>query len=222
MVLGMLTVFTCFIQYFFLYMKHYLALQQIKQCVHLQQLSPRIYWRGVYRFKTQALEMAWAGKPPLPGRKRMKVKTGEASTVIGVPGINRGRPTTAGQTLELIVEGENVYMVDDGEGESRLVWPEQWLIPPLIAETLLNESCAIKPSITETWGPEFVYNLYLRGTGHAPTARAVESDEETEVIVGKDGKETVVVRKPKGPARGVVGEGKIGGRRRKTTVKRKD
>lgn len=43
MVLGMLTVFTCFIQYFFLYMKHYLALQQIKQCVHLQQLSPRIY-----------------------------------------------------------------------------------------------------------------------------------------------------------------------------------
>lgn len=65
--------------------------------------------------------MAWAGKPPLPGRKRMKVKTGEASTVIGVPGINRGRPTTAGQTLELIVEGESVYMVDDGEGESRLV-----------------------------------------------------------------------------------------------------
>lgn len=56
-------------------------------------------------------------------------------------------------------------------------------------------------------------------TGQAP--QAVEyDDEETEVVVGKDGKETIVVRKPKGPGRGVEGLGKIGGRRRKAMPKK--
>jgi hypothetical protein len=96
------------------------------------------------------------------------------------------------------------------------------LTTPRSAETLLNASCAIRPSFFETWGPEFLRNLYLRGTGQAVQGRVAESDEETEVVVGKDGKETVVVKKAKGPARGVMGEGKIGGRRRKTTIKKKD
>lgn len=46
----------------------------------------------------------------------MKFKTGENVTGLGIPGINGGRPTVAGQTLEVMVEGDKVYMVDNGEG----------------------------------------------------------------------------------------------------------
>jgi DnaJ family protein C protein 1 len=44
---------------------------------------------------------------------------------------------------------------------------------------------------------------------------ASSDDETTEVVIDKNGKETaVVVKKPKGPMKGVELQGKVGGRRR--------
>lgn len=70
------------------------------------------------RFHGQALEHAWGPtKQPLAGRKRLRLKTGEQGDPLGVPGINGGKPLPAGATIEMVVEGEKVYVVEDNEGE---------------------------------------------------------------------------------------------------------
>lgn len=175
--------------------------------------------------------MAWGPtKKPLAGRKRMKVQTGE-SNGLGIPGINRGRPTKSGATLEIIVEGEKVYMVERGEGASFFLpspLSHSVLTPSSHSpELLLDVSCSVKPNLKETWIPHLLMNLYLRLTGQPPLPTTTFDDEgyEEEVVeekvVGKNGKtEIVLVRKPKGPARGVEIQGKIGGMRRKVMPKR--
>jgi DnaJ homolog subfamily C member 1 len=73
---------------------------------------------GALRFQDQALVMAWGEtKKPLAGRKRLRVKTGDQEDPLGVPGINKGKPTGPGSVIEMVVEGEKVYIVEDGEGE---------------------------------------------------------------------------------------------------------
>lgn len=95
-------------------------------------------------------------------------------------------------------------------------------------ETVLTSESVPRPKLSQTWIPNYLYNLYLKLTGQAPAVSydtSGDSDSEVveEVTVGQDGKETVrVIRKPKGPMKGVLeGSGKIGGRRRKGLLNKK-
>ncbi|KWU41466.1 hypothetical protein RHOSPDRAFT_13082, partial [Rhodotorula sp. JG-1b] len=93
-VLAGLTVFSCFIHYVFLY------------------LTFRVSKMRIAQFRHQALEAAWGPtKKPLAGRKRLKVKTQEQGDAIGMPGVNAGRPIAAGTTIEMVVEGDKVFIV---------------------------------------------------------------------------------------------------------------
>lgn len=84
-------------------------------------------------------------------------------------------------------------------------------------ETLFSEANAVWPSFSQTWVPKLinnraeVYNWALgRGEYSGDTI-------ENKVVIDKDGKETIVptvVKKPKGPGKGVELQGKVGGRRR--------
>lgn len=148
-------------------------------------------------FIQQALEYAWGPtKKPLAGRKRLKVKTGEQGDVLGIPGINGGKPTPAGATIEMVVEGTNVYIVENGE------------------ETLFTLDNAKFPSFKDTWIPRMITNRadwydWIMSRGE------YESNTTTETVINKDGKEEVrVVKKPrvKGPPKELAG--KVGGRRR--------
>lgn len=47
----------------------------------------------------------------------MQFKTGGETPAI-VPGLKDGRPRPPGTVVTLIVEGDNVYVVDEGEGLS--------------------------------------------------------------------------------------------------------
>lgn len=95
------------------------------------------------------------------------------------------------------------------------------MCPP--AELLFQESNAKFPSWKDTWVPR-----YVRKRARAYTGKPASSDESggdddgdssgAEEVVErktKDGKtEKVVVKKPKGPMKGVELQGKVGGRRR--------
>jgi len=178
-VLASLAVFSVFLQYFFLAMNWYVSVVRLRQ------------------FQQQALEHAWGPtKKPLAGRKRLRLKTGDQQGP-GIPGVNGGRPTRANQTMEMVVEGDKVYVVENGD------------------ETLLTEKAAYWPSLANDTWPKA---LYLRATGQAPAKAAVGDDYGSDEEVVKDektGKETVI-KKPRGPARGVLtGDAKVAGRRRK-------
>ena len=86
---------------------------------------------------------------------------------------------------------------------------------------------APRHGMKETWIPQYVLSLYQSATGVLPSALTVAapapgSDEET-VDVVRNGKVEQVVRKVKGPGKGVQeGLGKIGGSRRKALPKKKD
>lgn len=83
-----------------------------------------------------------------------------------------------------------------------------------------------KHGFKDTWLPQYVLGLYQMATGALPPSLAVasaSSDEETVDVIRKDGKVEQVVRKVKGPGKGVQeGLGKIGGSRRKALPKKKD
>ncbi|KAK4705103.1 hypothetical protein P7C70_g1104, partial [Phenoliferia sp. Uapishka_3] len=191
-VLGMLTGFSCFIQYIYFMLKWGLDIQRIRA------------------FQNQALEHAWGPtKKPLAGRKRMKLKTGDQVSP-GVPGINKGRPTKPGYVLEMVVEGDKVFVVEKGD------------------ELLIEEDAAIFPRMNETWIPTLVDNAYAKVTGRAPAA-ATEEDDSDDGYGAEDAPRTpsarakakaakeaaaAIPKKPKGPARGTEGAGKVGGRRR--------
>lgn len=188
------------------------------------------------RFQNQALEYAWGPtKKPLAGRKRMKVKTADTAGP-GIPGIAGGRPLKPGSTLEMVVEGENVYIVDskgegtsgaEGWGSSQKRGQELTARVPL-AETILDEEAAIFPSIKETWIPTFANSTFARLTGRAvaePDAAISDEDDEpgTPAAVkrsAKYAKEPAPPKKPKGPPRGTEGAGKVGGRRRAGVAKK--
>ncbi|SGY69006.1 BQ5605_C004g02940 [Microbotryum silenes-dioicae] len=188
-VVASLLVFSCFVHYFILVVSYYVSKMRIKV------------------FHQQALEHAWgAGKKPLAGRKRLHLKTGEQGDPLGVPGINGGRPTAPGAIIQMVVEGTSVYVVEDGE------------------EHLFSEANAKWPSASQTWVPRIIKNRsewYAWATGNGPVANSssngqgeYETTTETRVNEKTGKKETVVVKKPKGPMRGVELQGKVGGRRR--------
>lgn len=183
-VLVALTIFSCFIQYVYLLLQWGVSIQRIRA------------------FQDQARE--WAKKAATgrsgTGRKSFKAKTGDQPGP-AIPGIAGGRPTKPGQTLDMVVDGEKVYIVENG------------------IETLLDDDSADFPSIWQTWIPQIAYRNFLRVTGRPLPGEAINSDEETEEVVDAKGK-PVVVRKPRGPAKGIEGTGKVGGRRRVVKPKR--
>lgn len=195
-VLGGLVVFSLFVQYIFLY------------------LTARVQKMRITAFRTQALEAAWGPtKKPVPGKKKLKVKTGDQGDPLGLPGVNGGKPIGPGSTIEMAIEGEQVFIIENKK------------------ETLLTEELAVKPTWQDTWLPAFVIPRYFpafsnkrshkkrRTVANKPPAGfngAATSSDDGEEGTATSGGEDAVVKKNKGPGRGVVGDGKVGGRRRKT------
>jgi DnaJ family protein C protein 1 len=159
------------------------------------------------RFRHQALEAAWGPtKKPLAGRKRLKV-------------VNSGRPIAAGTTIEMVVEGDKVFIVENRK------------------ENLLTEDLVAKPKVRDTWLPQMVMQrLGYSSPSSAATKRSApngrsgsNNDDDSTSSGGEDSSSapgtgtstpTTKVSKPKGPGKGVMGDGKVGGRRRKTVQAR--
>ncbi|GAA6000551.1 hypothetical protein JCM10207_004546 [Rhodosporidiobolus poonsookiae] len=200
-VVGGLVVFSCFVQYIFLY------------------LTWRVQKMRIGQFRTQALEAAWGPtKKPLNGRKKLKVKLAEQGDPLGLPGINGGKPTGPNSVVEMVVEGDDVFIVENRK------------------ENLLNEECAIKPSIRDTWLPKQIirYVPALAGSASStasasaaskkskktyrkPTATDLTSGDETGGATSDDGGATSGGEgRPRPAGKGIEGMGKVGGRRRKT------
>lgn len=98
-----LFIFSLFVQYLFLY------------------LTARVQKMRISAFRHQALEAAWgptkkptAGQPQ--GKKKLKVKTGEQGDPLGIPGINGGKAIGAGSTIEMMIDNEKVYIVENKKG----------------------------------------------------------------------------------------------------------
>lgn len=121
----------------------------------------------------------------------------------------------------MVVDGEKVYIVENGIGEpsSACAIAVNTYGTGTTLETLLDDDSADFPSIWQTWIPQIAYRNFLRVTGRPLPGEAINSDEETEEVVDAKGK-PVVVRKPRGPAKGIEGTGKVGGRRRVVKPKR--
>lgn len=69
-------------------------------------------------FRNQALEAAWGPtKQSQPGKKKLKVKTGDQGDPLGLPGVNGGKPIGAGSTIEMMIEGQDVYIVENRKGK---------------------------------------------------------------------------------------------------------
>ncbi|GAA5885158.1 hypothetical protein JCM3774_006329 [Rhodotorula dairenensis] len=207
-VLAGLTVFSCFIHYVYLY------------------LTFRVSQMRITQFRQQALEAAWGPtKKPLAGRKRLKVKTSEQGDPLGMPGVNSGRPIGPGTTIEMVVEGEKVFIVENRK------------------ENLLTEDLAVKPSVKDIWLPKTVLQRLgytapavaakrssssRRGGRGSDSDRNNNNDDESASSAGEDSSApgtgtstpTTKASKPKGPGKGVMGDGKVGGRRRKTVQAR--
>ncbi|KAK4056271.1 hypothetical protein OIO90_002714 [Microbotryomycetes sp. JL221] len=167
-----LLAFSCAVQYFIRAMMYKLNQTKITQ------------------FRKQARDMAWGeGKPAGQGRRRLKVKTGEQVDPLGTPGINGGNPIGPGSTIDLIVEGEDVYVVEGRQ------------------EILFSDDNNIWPKWSDTWIPKLILSRSRKYR-----AKFGLSDEQ---VVTRDGQE-VIVKKPaqKGPVKGVELQGKVGGRRR--------
>ena len=99
-----LFIFSLFVQYLFLY------------------LTARVQKMRISAFRHQALEAAWgptkkptAGQPQ--GKKKLKVKTGEQGDPLGIPGINGGKAIGAGSTIEMMIDNEKVYIVENKKGK---------------------------------------------------------------------------------------------------------
>ncbi|GAA5949038.1 hypothetical protein JCM21900_003182 [Sporobolomyces salmonicolor] len=194
-VVGGLVVFSCFVQYIFLY------------------LTARVQKFRITAFRNQALEAAWGpSKKPQPGKKKLKVKTGDQGDALGLPGVNNGKPLGPGSTIEMAIEGDKVWIIENKK------------------ETLLTEDNAVKPALKDTWLPKAILSrlpsssskknkkkksVKKPSSGFASATSATSGDDATSGEDATSGGEGGV-RKVKGPGKGVVGEGKIGGRRRKT------
>jgi len=101
----------------------------------------------------------------------------------------------------------------------------------MIVETLLTEDLAVKPVWQDTWLPSYIIPRYFPAFASKRTnkkrktlvpnkppagsfgATSGSSGEEEEI---EEGGEVKKIKVPKGPGRGVIGDGKVGGRRRKT------
>lgn len=173
--------------------------------------------RSVDRFRHQALEAAWGpSKKALAGRKRLKVKTQEQGDAIGMPGVNAGRPIAAGTTIEMVVEGDKVFIVENRK------------------ENLLTEDLVAKPSVKDTWLPQMIMQRlgYSSSSAAATKRSATRGNDDNDDPASSGGEDsssapgtgsstpTTKVSKPKGPGKGVMGDGKVGGRRRKTVQAR--
>ncbi|TNY23384.1 DnaJ-domain-containing protein [Rhodotorula diobovata] len=215
LVLTGLTLFSCFIHYVFLY------------------LTYRVNKMRINAFREQAFEAAWGpSKKPLAGKRKMKTKTSEQGSAMGMPGINGGRPIGAGSLLELAVEApDKVYVIENRK------------------ENLITEDLAIKPLLRDTWLPRAI----LGRLGYEPSASAAADSPSSSRSAARKPSVKKTFRKPspsqfedsasgggatsgeeatsggedsaagsgagskgKGPGRGIEGMGKVGGRRRKT------
>lgn len=154
--------------------------------------------------------MAWGeGKNPAAGRRRLKVKTGDQTDPLGTPGINGGNPIGPGSVIELAVEGEDVYILEGGKGASGHNLRHLLHSPTgsglFSTEILFSDDLAVWPTWKDTWVPKLIATQTRKYR-----AKLGLSDEQ---VVTRDGKD-VIVKKPKGPVRGVELQGKVGGRRR--------
>ncbi|CEQ39057.1 SPOSA6832_00526, partial [Sporobolomyces salmonicolor] len=99
-VVGGLVVFSCFVQYIFLY------------------LTARVQKFRITAFRNQALEAAWGpSKKPQTGKKKLKVKTGDQGDALGLPGVNNGKPLGPGSTIEMAIEGDKVWIIENKKAE---------------------------------------------------------------------------------------------------------
>ncbi|GAA5884923.1 hypothetical protein JCM6882_007153 [Rhodosporidiobolus microsporus] len=192
-----LIIFSCFVQYL------------------IQYLTFRVQKMRINAFREQALEAAWGPtKKPLNGKKKLRVKLAEQGDPLGIPGINDGKPTGPGSVVELAVEGNDVFIIENRR------------------ENLFNESLAVSPSFKSTWLPKRILayfpasasassssaskskKTYKKPTpGSLSAASAAEDSGATsdEATSGGEGS-----GKARGPGKGIEGMGKVGGRRRKT------
>jgi DnaJ family protein C protein 1 len=160
----------------------------------------------------------------------------EQGDPLGMPGINGGKPTGPGSVVEMVVEGDDVFIVENRKGAFLahfffLSFSPLIRISCALAETLLNEDSAVKPSFKSTWLPQQIIPYLPPGlvsagpskpkkTYKKPTAGSLTgatSGEESgatsdDATSGGEGTPKV----PRGPGKGIEGMGKVGGRRRKT------
>lgn len=104
-------------------------------------------------------------------------------------------------------------------------------------ETLLSEDLAVKPTWQDTWLPSYLISNYFPSLAYKPSSSSSGSKKRKTLVAkkpppgfnqqsatsGSSGEEEITDEKtgqvkkvPKGPGRGVIGDGKVGGRRRKT------
>ncbi|BGP13376.1 hypothetical protein JCM10213_005781 [Rhodosporidiobolus nylandii] len=192
-VLGGLVVFSCFVQYLFLY------------------LQWRMQKMRIVAFRTQALEAAWGPtKKPLAGRKKLKVKLSEQGDPLGMPGINGGKPTGPGSVVEMVVEGEDVFIVENRK------------------ENLLTEETAVRPTFKSTWLPAQIYKRLPASVTESKAkkpAKKYRKPTPAQLSAATSGEESGATSddatsggegKPRPQGKGIEGMGKVGGRRRKT------
>ncbi|GAA6043049.1 hypothetical protein JCM8097_005132 [Rhodosporidiobolus ruineniae] len=192
-----LLVFSCFVQYLF------------------QYLTARLQKVRIDQFRQQALEAAWGPtKKPLSGKKKLKVKLSEQGDPLGIPGVNGGKALAPNSVVEMAVEGDQVYILENRR------------------EVLLTEDNIAKPALKSTWLPKQVFKL-LPASFSASSATAAAANKRPKKVYKKptvggvtsgeeeggatsDDATSGGEGKPRPKGTGIEGMGKIGGRRRKT------
>ncbi|EGO01878.1 hypothetical protein SERLA73DRAFT_177452 [Serpula lacrymans var. lacrymans S7.3] len=135
----------------------------------LQYLVQRLNYsrdlERVERIIRDARLAAWGQKMvPLEGKRKVKVNLG------GAPRIDDNGNYVSGKTIEMVVEGDNVYILDES-GDLHL----------------LDASSAIPPAITHTWFLAFVSSTFSRLTSRTPSQESEDSSDSAEQ---EDGAET--------------------------------
>ncbi|KAF8551449.1 DnaJ-domain-containing protein [Imleria badia] len=153
----------------------------------LQYLVQKVNYRRdlekVRKTMQDARLAAWGPKMmPLEGRRKVKVNLG------GGPRIDEGGNIMAGKMVDMVVDGNGIYLCDGAEVH------------------LLDETSAIPPAISRTWFVSLVGGLVRR----KPSDKEVVEESEEGSESGGGGADTAVGE----PARRAF-VSKVGGRRRR-------
>jgi len=174
----------------------------------IQHLNYKKDAERVERFIREAKAAAWGPKMiPIEGKRKVRVNLGGSQR-----SDEDGNPIS-GRTIDMVVEGQNVYILD----------PNGELHP-------LDSSTAVKPTVADTWFlalarslPQKVMSL-INGTGSADANANGESTEEDD---GDDNSSTTTSEVTASGASTPRDDGKVrgptvmaGGKRRKAIRKR--
>ncbi|KAG9005762.1 hypothetical protein FRB94_001328 [Tulasnella sp. JGI-2019a] len=165
----------------------------LTSCMQLfvQRYNYRKDKRRIQGYITKAKKLAWGpDMKPQPGAKKVRILLTEQ------PGDDR--------SFEMLVEGEDVYLITDGEKE------------------LLDENVAIKPPWSNTWAISLARNqiakafpkLMAAEDAHAAEAEEEESTDDAAEDVDGEGK-------PSGKTSARKATDMAGGKRRKVPSKKK-